>query len=57
MAKPREPYLALDWNRIDDCPDLERVKRVLENLPDEPLMRLLESRRMGRPACGGRACG
>ncbi len=49
MAQLKQPYLPLDWNWIEECPDLERVEMALRSLPDEPLMRALESRRMGRP--------
>ena len=49
MAQLRQPFLALDWDWIDQSPDLECVGMVLKDLPDEPLMRALESRRMGRP--------
>ncbi len=49
MAVIKQQYLPLDWDEIDDSPDLERVKMVLDNLPDESLMRKIGSRRMGRP--------
>lgn len=49
MAQLQQPYLPLDWDSIEQSPDLERVEMVLKHLPDEALMRALESRRMGRP--------
>lgn len=49
MARLGQQYLPLDWERLDEAPDLERLRLVLEELPDEALMRLLESRRWGRP--------
>lgn len=48
MARLSEPYLALDWEGIEDSPDLERVAMVIESLPDEGLMRVLEASRPGR---------
>ena len=33
------------WKQIEDLGDLERLRLVLEHLPDEPLMRRLESER------------
>ena len=33
------------WQEIDELGDLERLRLVLEHLPDEPLMRLLEGER------------
>ena len=56
MARVKEAYFPLDWDAIEACPDLERVGMVLNNLPDEALMRALEGRVMGRPdAVGVRA--
>ena len=49
MAVIKQQYLAMDWDEIDDSPDLERVKMALDNLPDESLMRAVGSRRIGRP--------
>ena len=48
MARLRRPYLPLDWEGIEDSPDLERVAMVLESLPDEGLMKALEASRPGR---------
>ena len=36
------------WQQIEESPDLIRLKMVLEVLPDEKLMRTLESERKGR---------
>ena len=49
MAVVKQQYLPMDWDEIDDSPDLERVRMVLDNLPDDSLMRAVASRRMGRP--------
>ena len=48
MANVREPYLPLDWEGIEDSPDLERVAMALSSLPDEALMKELEASRPGR---------
>lgn len=48
MAVIAQQVLPLDWESIEDCPDLERVRMALESLPDEGLMRQIESRRIGR---------
>jgi len=48
MALIRQPYLPLDWEGIEDSPDLERVAMALASLPDEPLMKELEALRPGR---------
>ena len=49
MAHLGQQYLPLDWEHLEEAPDLDRLRLVLERLPDEGLMRLLESRRWGRP--------
>src|SRR5690625_5455849 len=33
------------WEEIEDLGDLKRLKLVIEHLPDEPLMKLLEKKR------------
>jgi len=43
----REPNL-LDWAEIEELGDLERLKMVLEELPDEGLIDVLEEERKGR---------
>jgi hypothetical protein len=48
MAQLKQPYLPLDWNGIEESPDLERVAMVLGSLPDEALMKALEASRSGR---------
>jgi hypothetical protein len=48
MARLKQPYLPLDWEGIEDSPDLERVAMALASLPDEPLMKELEALRPGR---------
>ena len=44
MATIPEPSLFC-WDSVDQLGDLERLKLVLDALPDEPLMQLLERRR------------
>ena len=44
MATISEPFL-FRWDSVDQLGDLERLKLVLDALPDEPLMRLLETGR------------
>lgn len=51
MAWIGQAVLPLDWEAIEDNPDLDRVRMALESLPDEDLMRELESRRWGPPDC------
>jgi hypothetical protein len=48
MARIGQACLPLDWEGVESCPDLERVRMALGHLPDEELMRSLESRRWGR---------
>jgi hypothetical protein len=48
MARIGQRCLPLDWEAVDECPDLLRVQMTIESLPDEKLMRALESRRWGR---------
>lgn len=48
MAQLKQPYLPLDWEGIEESPDLERVWMVLRSLPDEGLMKALEASRAGR---------
>jgi len=49
MARLKQAYLPVEWDAIEDCPDLQRVELVLKHLPDEPLMNALERRATGRP--------
>ena len=49
MARLGQQHLPLDWDAVEEAPDLDRLRLVLEDLPDEELMRRLESRRWGRP--------
>lgn len=44
MALIPQPSL-LNWNQIDTASDLQRLRLVLEAIPDEPLMRVLEQER------------
>lgn len=44
MAIIYQPSL-FSWKIIDDLGDIERLQTVLENLPDEELMRILEKKR------------
>jgi hypothetical protein len=44
MAKIPQTGL-FQWKQIDTASDLDRLRLVLEALPDEPLVRLLEQRR------------
>ena len=44
MATIPEPHLFC-WDSVDQLGDLERLQLVLDELPDEPLMQLLEARR------------
>ena len=44
MATISEPFL-FRWDSVDQLGDLERLKLVLDALPDEPLMQLLETGR------------
>ena len=44
MATIPEPSLFC-WDSVDQLGDLERLQLVLDALPDEPLMLLLEARR------------
>jgi hypothetical protein len=48
MARIGQECLPLDWESIEECPDLTRVRMAVESLPDEELMKALESRRWGR---------
>ena len=48
MARVTQACLPLDWESVESCPDLDRVRLALQSLPDEALMRALESRRWGR---------
>ena len=48
MARVAQRCLSLDWEAIEECPDLARVEMTLASLPDEALVRTLESRRWGR---------
>jgi len=48
MARIPQQCLPLDWELVEQCPDLERARMALESLPDEKLMKALESRRWGR---------
>lgn len=48
MARIGQAVLPLDWEALEECPDLTRVRMALESLPDEELMKALESRRWGR---------
>jgi hypothetical protein len=48
MARIGQECLPLDWEAVEECPDLTRVRMAVESLPDEELMRALESRRWGR---------
>ena len=49
MARLKQAYLPIEWDAIEECPDLQRVEMVLKHLPDEPLMKALERRATGRP--------
>ena len=44
MAIISETFL-FRWDSVDQLGDLERLKLVLDALPDEPLMQLLETGR------------
>ncbi len=44
MAMLKQDYL-FDWTALDTASDLERLKLVLQALPDEPLMEKLERAR------------
>ena len=44
MATISDPFL-FRWDSVDQLGDLERLQLVLEALPDEPLMQLLEADR------------
>ena len=44
MATIPHPFL-FRWDSVDQLGDLERLKLVLDVLPDEPLMQLLEAGR------------
>ena len=44
MAIIPQAYL-LNWREIDAASDLDRLRLVLEAIPDEPLMRILEQER------------
>ncbi|MBM4050540.1 MAG: transposase [Planctomycetes bacterium] len=48
MARIAQKELALEWDVIDEEPDLVRIHMLLENANDEELMRKLESDRKGR---------
>jgi IS5 family transposase len=48
MALIGQRELALEWDEIDDAPDLARVRMVLDCADDEDLMRALERDRKGR---------
>ena len=48
MARIAQKDLALEWDVIDDEPDLARVHMMIENADDEALMRKLEADRKGR---------
>jgi len=49
MARLKQDYLPIEWDAIEECPDLQRVEMVIKHLPDEPLMSALEERATGRP--------
>ena len=44
MAIIPQAYL-LNWREIDAASDLDRLRLVLEAMPDEPLMKILEQER------------
>ena len=44
MATISDPFL-FRWDSVDQLGDLERLQLVLDALPDEPLMQLLEADR------------
>jgi len=44
MATIPQPHL-FSWRQIDSASDLDRLRLVLDALPDEPLVRFLEERR------------
>lgn len=44
MASISQPYI-FRWEHVDNAPDLERLKLVLEVIPDEGLMVCLEADR------------
>ena len=44
MATIKQPYL-FNWEDIEASSDLDRLKLVMEVLPDEEFMRYLEKRR------------
>lgn len=46
MATIPQPYL-FSWKEIDEASDLDRLRLVLDALPDEELVRFLEERRGG----------
>jgi len=46
MARIRQQWL-FSWEQVDKLTELERFKLVLDNLPDEELMKALERRRGG----------
>lgn len=47
MAKIIQPNL-FTWQEIDDLGDLERLQLVIDTIPDENIVKLLEERRQGR---------
>jgi hypothetical protein len=47
MAIIHQPGL-FSWDQVDAASDLDRLRRVLEALPDEPLMVALEAERKGK---------
>lgn len=53
------PQLSLfSWNEIEELGDLERLRLVLENMPDEAFMKKLEKERgKGRDEYPVRGCG
>jgi hypothetical protein len=47
VAIIHQPQL-FSWNDVEACSDLQRLRMVVEALPDEPLMQALEAERKGR---------
>lgn len=47
MATIAQPSL-FSWKEIESSPDILRLRRVLESMPDERLMRKFEAKRKGR---------
>jgi hypothetical protein len=44
MAKIKDPFL-FNWQNVEAKSDLDRLRLVLEHLPDEELMQKLEKHR------------